>query len=61
MDSFPGCLVHAGLSKELGCSTSPYEYSHGMVMLGKPFQQKLDDATDLKGEAACAGGACEIK
>ena len=22
---------------------------------------ELDDNTDLKGEAACAGGACEIK
>jgi hypothetical protein len=21
---------------------------------------ELDDSTDLKGEAACAGGACEI-
>ena len=22
---------------------------------------EMDDATDLKGEAACAGGACEVK
>jgi len=22
---------------------------------------EMDDATDLNGEAACAGGACEVK
>jgi hypothetical protein len=34
------------------------KHLHG-IDLSKVIE--MDDATDLKGEAACAGGACEVK